>query len=117
MLDYMILMMRKETSTNSINEKALQQYCKAFKTITLFSGRWKLPILFKLLNNQTSYSEFKQLLPQISDRTLSKQLNELVRDGLVIRNKSKISSIYSLSIEGKKLEKILYELSSYQHED
>ena len=47
--------MRKENSTNAINEKALQEYCNAFKTLSLFSGRWKLSILFKLLQTETSY--------------------------------------------------------------
>ncbi|HAT93993.1 MAG TPA: transcriptional regulator, partial [Sphingobacterium sp.] len=48
---------RKENSTNAINEKALQQFCNASKTLALFSGRWKLSILFKLLEQDTNYSE------------------------------------------------------------
>src|SRR5690606_26148656 len=106
--------MRKENSTNAINEKALQEYCNAFKTLSLFSGRWKLSILFKLLKTKTSYSEFKLLLPEISDRTLSKQLNELIQDGLILKDKNKVFSIYTLTDRGQKLEKILVALSEFQ---
>lgn len=106
--------MRKENSTNAINDKALQQYCNAYKTLSLFSGRWKLSILFKLLSTETSYSEFKLLLPEISDRTLAKQLNELVQEGLILKNKRKVSSIYTLTDKGLKLEKILGALSAFQ---
>ncbi|GAA4172436.1 hypothetical protein GCM10022218_14050 [Sphingobacterium ginsenosidimutans] len=112
-----IIRMRKENSTNAVNEKALQQYCSAFKTLSLISGRWKLSILFKLLKTETSYSEFKLLLPEISDRTLSKQLNELMADGLILKNKSKVSSIYSLTDKGLKLEKILIDLSAFHDQD
>lgn len=111
------ILMRKENSTNTINEKALQEYCKAFKTLSLFSGRWKLSILFKLLKTETSYSQFKLHLPEISDRTLSKQLNELAQDGLIVKNKNRVSSIYTLTDKGRKLEKILTALSAFQDED
>ncbi|MGH1517881.1 winged helix-turn-helix transcriptional regulator [Chryseobacterium sp. JK1] len=106
--------MRKENSTNSINEKALQNFCNASKTLMMISGRWKLSILFKLIDENVSYSEFKILLPEITDRTLSKQLNELIRDELITKDKNKISSIYSLTEKGKKLQLVLFSLSDFQ---
>ncbi len=109
--------MRKENSSNTINEKALRHYCNAFKTLSYISGRWKLSVLSKLLSEETSYSAFKHLLPKISDRTLSKQLNELVQDGLISKNKNKISSIYNLTSKGRKLEKILIALAEFQDQD
>lgn len=109
--------MRKENSTNAINEKALQEYCNAFKTLSLFSGRWKLSILFKLLTTETSYSEFKLFLPEISDRTLSKQLNELIQDKVILKNKNKVSSIYTLTDKGRKLDTILKALAEFQDKD
>ncbi|WP_312191934.1 helix-turn-helix domain-containing protein [Sphingobacterium sp.] len=109
--------MRKENSTNAVNEKALQEYCNAFKTLSLFSGRWKLSILFKLLTTETSYSEFKLLLPEISDRTLSKQLNELIQDKVILKNKNKVSSIYTLTDKGRKLDTILKALAEFQDKD
>ena len=109
--------MRKENSSNSINEKALQKFCNAAKTLALFSGRWKFSILFQLLEASTSYSDFKILLPEISDRTLSQQLNELLEDGLISKNKNKISSIYTITDKGRRLEPILHMLADFPQMD
>lgn len=106
--------MRKENSSNAINEQALQQFCQAAKTVALFSGRWKLSILFKVLENDSSYSDFKLLLPGISDRTLSKQLKELQQDGLIENTKTKISSMYVASEKCRKLKPILLSLSAFK---
>ncbi|WP_326983173.1 helix-turn-helix domain-containing protein [Chryseobacterium sp. MYb264] len=106
--------MRKENSTNSMNEKALQNFCNASKTLMMISGRWKLSILFKLLDENINYSEFKVLLPEISDRTLSKQLNEMIQDELISKEKDKTSSIYSLTEKGRKLQLVLSSLSDFQ---
>lgn len=107
--------MRKENSTNSINEKALQNFCNASKTLMMITGRWKLSILFKLIEDEeVNYSEFKILLPEISDRTLSRQLNELIQDHLVSKEKSKTSSQYSLTEKGKKLHSVLSSLLDFQ---
>lgn len=102
--------MRKENSTNFENEKALQEYCSAFKIISLISGRWKLHILFALHKKEMSYTNIKNLLPKISDRILIKQLNELIEHDLIIRNKTKTASIYSLSNYGRNFSGILNSL-------
>jgi DNA-binding HxlR family transcriptional regulator len=107
---------RKENSTNAINEKTLQKFCNASKTLALFSGRWKLSILFKLLEQDTSYSEFKILLPEVSDRTLAKQLKELQLDGLIQKNRSKTASIYSLTHKSHDLKPILSALSGFDND-
>ncbi|MFD2965774.1 winged helix-turn-helix transcriptional regulator [Sphingobacterium bambusae] len=107
--------MRKENSSNAHNERALLSNCTAFKTLSYISGRWKLSLLMRLLKGDASYSDFKLLLPDISDRTLSKQLNELVGDGLVLKQKSKTSSQYSLTAKGRKLEEVLGSLATFQH--
>lgn len=106
--------MRKENSTNSINEEKLKKFCNASKTLMMINGRWKLSILFQLLDKDTNYSDFKVLLPEISDRTFSRQLNELQNDGLIFKEKNKISSTYSLTEKGEKLKHILSSLSSFQ---
>ncbi|WP_312389274.1 helix-turn-helix domain-containing protein [Chryseobacterium sp.] len=106
--------MRKENSTNSMNEKALQNFCNASKTLMMISGRWKLSIVFKLMDQDVNYSEFKILLPEISDRSLSKQLKELIEDGLISKEKNKTSSVYSLTEKGKNLQSVLLSLSDFQ---
>lgn len=105
--------MRKETSTNLLNENALKNYCNAFKTLSLFKGRWKLSILFLLNEKSIYYSEFKNLLPEISDCILSKQLTEMISDNLLENMKTKTNSLYSLTPKGDKLVSTLISLSEF----
>lgn len=105
--------MRKLTSTNYLNEISLKKYCNAYQSLLLFQGRWKLPILFALMSNSVYYSEFKNFLPEISDRILSKHLNELVMDKLVQKEKTKNSSLYTLTTNGVELTSILLSLSDF----
>ncbi|WP_295840478.1 helix-turn-helix domain-containing protein [uncultured Apibacter sp.] len=105
--------MRKLTSTNYLNEISLKKYCNAYNSLLLFHGRWKLPILFTLMSNPVYYSEFKKVLPDISDRILSKHLNELVEDKLLQKEKTKNSSLYTLTTNGTKLISILLSLSDF----
>jgi DNA-binding HxlR family transcriptional regulator len=102
--------MRKETSTNFKNEETLKRYCDSFKVLSQISGRWKLLILFYLQEQDRSYTDFKGMLPNVSDRILTKQLNELTADGLVTKEKTKTSSVYSLSGYGKSFTGVLTSL-------
>ncbi len=93
--------MRKENSTNSINEKILEQYCNAHKILSQISGRWKISLIFILKTDNVKYSEFKVVLANITDRILTKQLKELEADEIIINSKDKIQSTYSLTNKGK----------------
>lgn len=78
--------MRKENSTNSINEKHLNQHCGISATLSLIGGRWKINILSYLLNDgRLRYSELRARLEGISERMLIAKLKELEQDGLVSR--------------------------------
>jgi len=61
-------------------------------------------------------SEFKILLPQVSDRTLAKQLKELQLDGLIQKDRSKTASIYSLTDKSRKLKPLLAALSGFNND-
>ncbi|MDR2223028.1 MAG: helix-turn-helix transcriptional regulator [Flavobacteriaceae bacterium] len=93
--------MRKESSTNFSNENTLKEYCAAHKVLMQISGRWKLSLLFALMEKELRYNEFIDVLPNLSERILTKQLSELQDDNLVSKTKSKTSSIYSLTEKGK----------------
>ncbi len=103
--------MRKENSTNSINEKVLQDYCNAHKIMSQISGRWKISLIFLLKNHNLKYSEFKSVLSQITDRILTKQLKELEANEIILNSKDKTQSIYSLTEKGKKILDYLDELN------
>lgn len=109
--------MRKENSTNSVNEKVLEQYCNAHKILSRISGRWKISLIFILKNDNVKYSEFKVVLPNITDRILTKQLKELEADEILINTKDKTQSSYSLTNKGKKILNYLEELNGINFEN
>lgn len=80
-------------------------------TLSLISGKWKLPILYWLVEHKTiRYNELQRLLGSISYKTLSVQLKELEADGLI--NRFEYPQIppkveYSLSVKGKSLYPIM----------
>ena len=78
--------MRKEKSTNNLNEEYLNKNCGITYTMSKIDGRWKINILAFLLNNKKlRYSELKNMLEGISERMLIAKLKELEKDGLVNR--------------------------------
>lgn len=105
--------MRKVTSVNFENEMLLNDFCNASKTLALISGRWKLSLLFALQENALTYSEFKKILPTVSDRVLSLQLKQLQDDLLLIKEKRGENTFYTLTNKGKGLHRIVTLLSNY----
>ncbi len=76
---------RKAASTNSLNREELMGFCGMIYAMDMLAGRWKLFILYKLEQNKLRYKEIKQLMPKITDRMLTLHLQEMERDGLIIR--------------------------------
>lgn len=99
--------MRKENSTNTINDNLLQNFCKAHSNLSQITGRWKVSLIFLLKDTTKSYAELKSALPLLSDRILSKQLKELQSDLIVENQKDKSQSIYNLSAKGEKILSLL----------
>lgn len=107
--------MRKESSTNFENQRTLTDFCNASKTLLLISGRWKLSLLFCLLEHDSrTFSDFKQLLPSVSDRMLALHLKQLTNDFLIVKEKKQESVCYSLTEKGKSLKDILADLARWQ---
>lgn len=77
--------MKKENSTNSLNQKAINATCGTAATLTVISGRWKVNILWYLLEGKKRYSELRDKLPGISERILVMKLKEMEADGLISR--------------------------------
>jgi DNA-binding HxlR family transcriptional regulator len=77
--------MRKESSTNSFNEKNIHANCSIAYTLSLIGGRWKPNILWRLLGGTMRYSELKRNINGVTERILIAQLRELEADGLVQR--------------------------------
>ena len=80
-------------------------------TMSLISGKHKPVILYCLMEFETvRFNEMRRYLGKVTDKTLSMNLKELERDGLIVRREypqipPKVE--YSLSERGRSLMKIL----------
>ncbi len=84
--------------------------CPVETTLGAIGGQWKVMVLHYLLEGDKRFGELSRLLSGISARTLTKQLRELERDGVIHREvyqqiPPKVE--YSLTALGKKLKPVL----------
>lgn len=106
--------MRKSTSTNLENEINLTNFCNGSRALLLINGRWKLPVLFFLLNNGSgTFSDFIKLLPDVSDRMLALHLREMISDALIVKEKNGVSVIYYLTDKGISLKPVMDSLAAW----
>lgn len=91
--------------------------CPVEFTINMVGGKYKLVILHKLsIQGVRRFNELRKDFPNITQRTLTRQLRELESDGLI--NRQVYSEIppkveYSLSETGKSLHSILHQIESW----
>jgi DNA-binding HxlR family transcriptional regulator len=84
--------------------------CLTEWTLDLIAGRWKVMVIYWLLQGDRRFNRLQRDLNGITHRTLTKQLRELERDGLVERhdfNEKPLRVEYRLSAIGRSLEPIL----------
>ena len=59
--------------------------CPVGAAIDEIGGKWKHPILWALNDKKLRFNEINKIIPDISQRMLTKQLRELEKDNLVNR--------------------------------
>ena len=59
--------------------------CPVEVPVSIVGGKWKLVILFYLLQQPRRTGELRRLIPAITQKMLTQQLRELEADGLVSR--------------------------------
>lgn len=77
--------MKKETSSNSLNEQFLFQNCELNSALNVISGRWKAQIVYSIWSGNDRFSKLKQELPAISEQVLSRQLKELETHAILVK--------------------------------
>jgi len=77
--------MRKETSTNAINEQFLFQVCELNSALAMISGRWKSQIVYSISTGNNRFHLLKRELPNISEQVLGRQLKELETHAIIIK--------------------------------
>ena len=93
--------------------------CEIVAALNLLSGRWKLPILWKLSYGNMRYNELTRQVHGITNIMLTRSLQELEAHGIVIR--IQYSEIpphveYGLTGAGLKLVPALHELKKWGEE-
>ena len=59
--------------------------CPVEVTVDLIDGKWKVMILYHLLDGTKRFNELRRLMPNTTQRSMTNQLRELERDGLIER--------------------------------
>lgn len=90
--------------------------CPVETTLRMIHGRWKVLVIYFLLEGVKRFGELHRLLPGISHRTLAKQLREMEADGLIRRKAyAEIPPRveYSLTPQGESLKTVLAAMDAW----
>ncbi|MCL6604998.1 MAG: helix-turn-helix transcriptional regulator [Paenibacillus sp.] len=91
--------------------------CPVEFTVNIIGGKWKILILYHLINNDMiRFNQLQKKLSSVTHRTLTRQLRELEEDGMV--NRVTFAEVpprveYSLSDKGKSLTPILLQMRDW----
>jgi DNA-binding HxlR family transcriptional regulator len=76
----------------------------------MIGGRWKIPLIFHLLNGAKRFSELLRALGGVTQKMLTQQLREMERHGLVERQvyaQVPPKVVYSLTPLGRSLKPVV----------
>lgn len=84
--------------------------CPIEATIDLIGGKYKVLILWHLIDSTLRFNQISKLIPQATPKMLTQQLRELEKDNLIVRKVYPVvppKVEYSLSTFGKSIIPIL----------
>jgi DNA-binding HxlR family transcriptional regulator len=90
--------------------------CAVETTVAVVGGKWKPILLFHLLSGAKRYSQLQRLVPQTSDRMLTRTLRELEDDKLIDRTvfaEVPARVEYTLTPDGRSLIPVLNAMSDW----
>ena len=107
---------KKENSTNALNELYLDERCTLNKVVRIIGKRWVSEILVLIQQDVARFSHLKQCLNGISDNVLSSVLNDLVNAELIekkVFNEVPWRVEYHTTERGRELVGLLHELCQW----
>lgn len=87
--------------------------CTIAVTLDIFNDKWKLFIIWNLLDEEKRFKELGELMPQITTKTLSVKLKELEEKNIIHREvfpEVPLKVVYSLTPSGEKLRPLFKEM-------
>jgi len=91
--------------------------CTTSIAMELIGGKWKSVILIYLIDGKKRYNELHKLISTITERTLSLQLKQLEKDGLITRRvftkKPPLKVEYALTPFGESLAPVLTSIATW----
>ena len=94
-----------------VNDKEFK--CSVNVTLDIFNDRWKLAIIWHLLNENKRYKELHEEISEITQKTLTVKLKELEAKKIINREvfpEVPPKVVYSLTPIGKKLRPVVEEM-------
>ena len=97
-----------------INDKEYK--CSVAVTLDIFNDRWKLSIIWHLLEGKKRFKELHEIISEITQKTLTVKLKELEEKNIIHREvyaevPPKVE--YSLTSSGEKLRPVLENMSKW----
>lgn len=102
--------MNKISNLKDIKSCPVQFVLSINDTLSVISGKWKLPIIGSVLFGKKRFTDIQRNIPKITPRMLSKELKELELNGMLIRrvyDSTPVSVEYELSPSGKSITEVL----------
>jgi DNA-binding HxlR family transcriptional regulator len=92
-----------------------KQFCPVAKASELLGEKWTFLIIREALMGATRFNEFQRGMALISPTMLTKRLNELTENGLMVRKKINMKKGYEyfLSEAGKDLYPVIMQLGDW----
>jgi DNA-binding HxlR family transcriptional regulator len=93
--------------------------CSLQLAIDILGGKWKMRIIWYLLDGTKRFSDFARKIPNISQKTLTQQLRELENKDIISRKiyaEMPPRVEYTLTEYGYQLSDVLKGLSNWSHQ-
>ncbi len=94
-----------------INDK--EYNCTVAVTLDIFNDRWKLAIIWHLLDSEKRFKDLHEVISEITQKTLTVKLKELEEKNIIHREvfaEVPPKVVYSLTDAGKELKPVLEEM-------
>jgi DNA-binding HxlR family transcriptional regulator len=108
--------MRKDTSTNFLNEVLLNGLCPLQQSIHIAKGRWTTAILYAIADGDNHFGTLKAKFLTISKKVLADRIMHLENNGLITKttiSEKPLKIEYNITKKGQELIEVLAPLNHW----